>query len=395
MKKSLFYGAVMAIVVACGGVKKTQKALNLGDYGQAINTSIENLAKNKSKKSNQDYVLMLEEAFQKNTERELKEIAFLLEDENPAHYETIYRSYVNLRDIQERIRPLLPLPIYDEKRNARFKFNDYQDDLLDSKDELSDHLYDKASNLLKNATSKQDYRKAYDDLVYLEEIDPGFDDTKTKMEEAFAKGQDYVQVHMVNNTDQIVPAKLQEELLNFNTYGLDGQWTQFHANPLPNIRYDYTMELALREINISPEQVNEKEIIKERQVKDGQSYALDREGNVVKDSLGNKIKIDKFKTVQCNFYQFTQFKSARVAGVVNFTDLTTQQALDSYPLSSEFIFEHVYANYDGDKRALDNDLVKLLGLASVPFPSNEQMVYDAGEDLKSRLKSILVRQRFN
>ncbi len=395
MKKSLFYGAVLAVFVACGGVKKTQKALNLGDYGQAINTSIENLAKNKSKKGNQAYVLMLEEAYKKNTERELKQIAFLQKDENPAHYEAVYRSYVSLRDIQERIRPLLPLPVQDENRNARFKFKDYQNDLLDSKDDLSDHLYDKASNLLKNATSKQDYRTAYDDFVYLEEIDPGFDDTKLKMEEAFARGQDYVQVQMVNNTDQIVPVKLQEELLNFNTYGLDGQWVQFHANPLPNIKYDYAMELSLKEINISPEQVNEKQIIKERQVKDGHSYALDPKGNVVRDSLGNKIRIDRFKTVQCNFYQFTQFKSAQVAGVVRFTDLTTQQALDSYPLSSEFVFEHIYANYDGDKRALDNDLVKFLGLASVPFPSNEQMVYDAGEDLKSRLKSILVRQRFN
>ncbi|WP_373519118.1 hypothetical protein [Pricia sp.] len=395
MKKSLLYGAVMAVLMACGGVKKTQKALNLGDYVQAINTSIGNLAKNKSKKGNQAYVLMLEEAFKKNMERELKQIAFLQEDENPAHYEAVYRSYVNLGDIQEQIRPLLPLRIYDEKRNARFKFENYQDDLLGSKDDLSDYLYENASDLLKNAASKRDYRKAYDDFAYLEEIDPGFDDTKSKMEEAFAKGQDYVQVNMVNNTDQIVPAKLQEELLNFNTYGLDGQWTQFHGNPLPDIRYDYNMELALKEINVSPEQINEKQIIKERQIKDGHRYAVDATGNVVRDSLGNKIKIERFKTVKCNFYQFTQFKSAQVAGVVRFTDLATQQPLDSYPLSSEFVFEHVYANYDGDKRALDNDLVKLLGLASVPFPSNEQMVFDAGEDLKSRLKSILIRQRFD
>ncbi|MGB7395417.1 MAG: hypothetical protein WA913_13575, partial [Pricia sp.] len=102
-----------------------------------------------------------------------------------------------------------------------------------------------------------------------------------------------------------------------------------------------------------------------------------------------------FKTVRCNFYEFTQFKSARVAGVVKFTNLATRQPLDSYPLSSEFVFEHVYADYDGDKNALDNDLVRLLDLASVPFPTNELMVYDAGEDLKARLKSILVRQRYN
>jgi len=115
---------------------------------------------------------------------------------------------------------------------------------------------------------------------------------------------------------------------------------------------------------------------------------------MLKDSLGARIRIAKFKTVKCNFYQFTQFKSARLAGVVSFTDLLSKQPLDTYPLASEFVFEHVYANYYGDKRALENDFEQLLGLTSVPFPSNEQMVYDAGEDLKSRLKSILVTQRF-
>ena len=81
--------------------------------------------------------------------------------------------------------------------------------------------------------------------------------------------------------------------------------------------------------------------------------------------------------------------------MVEFTDLRTKQPLQTYPLTSEFIFEHNYANYDGDKRALENDLVRLVKLKEVPFPTNEQMVYDAGEDLKNRLKSILQRQKFN
>lgn len=394
MKKYILPFAIIATLLACGGVKKTQKAMNLGDYGQAIQTSIENLAKNKSKKGNQSYIVLLEEAYQKNTERELKKIAFLKEDENPAHLEGIYQGYVDLRTIQQRIRPLLPLYIRDENRNAEFNFNDYQDDVLGSKDDLSKYLYDTASDLLKNATGKQDYRKVYDDLVYLEEIYPGYDDTKAMIEEAYAKGQDYVQVSMVNTSEKILPSKLQDELLNFNTYGMDRLWTTYHAKPISTIKYDYAMELALKNIDISPEQISEKHIIREKQVKDGYRYAVNEDGKVVRDSLGNEIKVDKFKTVICNFYQFTQFKSARVRGVVSFTDLSTKQPLNTYPLASEFVFEHVYANYDGDKRALENDLEQLLGLTSVPFPTNEQMVYDASEDLKLRLKSILTSQRF-
>ncbi|MFC4096981.1 hypothetical protein [Euzebyella saccharophila] len=395
MKNTIFFISVLCLAAACSGVKKTQKALNVGDYGNAIQTSVNTLAQNKGKKSSQPYILMLEEAYKKNTERELKHIEFLESDENPAHFEEIYESYVNLHQIQEKIKPLLPLYVEGENRKARFIFKDYQDDIIDSKDDLAEFLYENASSLLLEANSKQDYRKAYDDFTYLEEINPGYDDTANKISEAYEKGLDFVSVDLVNNSNVIIPARLEEELLNFDVYGLDQLWTKYHSNPQPNIDYDYHMQLSLININISPEHVSEKQLIKERQIKDGYKYATDRKGNILKDSLGNKIKVDKFKTVKCNFYQFTQLKSAKVDGFVRFTDLTTRQQIDSYPISSEFIFEHVYARHDGDKRAIDNDLTPLLKLGAVPFPSNEQMVYDAGEDIKNRLKSILKRQRFN
>lgn len=395
MKKILLTASILSLFIACSGVKKTQEAINIGDYSNAIHKSLQNLADNKTKKGHQPYILLLEEAFKKNTERELKHITFLEKDGNEASYETIYKSYVNLRNIQEKIKPLLPLLIIEENREAQFSFSNYENDIIDYKEDLSEYLYDNAEDLLTNASNKQDYRKAYSDFVYLNKINPGFEDTRQKIEEAHAKGIDYVKVGMVNNTEQIIPVRLEEELLNFNTYGLDNLWTEYHTNVLTNIKYDYDMEVSFRDINISPEQINEKEIIKEKQVIDGFKYAVDTNGNVVKDSLGNKIKIDKFKTVRCSFYQFTQFKAAQVTGVVSYTDLATKQQLNTYPLSSEFVFEHIYANYEGDKRALDNDLLSLIKLRAVPFPSNEEMVYDAGEDLKARLKNIITRHQFN
>ncbi len=395
MKKALLFCTILVFLASCGGVKRTQEAVNSGNYVQAINRAINNLAQNKTKKSHQAYVLLLEDAFEKNTQRELENIRFLDEDGNPANYEAIYNSYATLKHVQDRIRPLLPLPVYEENRNAEFYFRDYDTRLLTAKSNLSEYLYDHASNLLQNASYKQDYRQAYNDFKYLEEINPGFSDTKEKMEEAHLKGLDYVKVKVINDTEQIVPQRLEEELLNFNTYGLNDLWTEYHTNPLKNVRYDYEMQVAFRNISISPEQIREKQLIKERRIKDGFEYVLDDNGNVMKDSLGNDIKIDRYRNVQCRFYEFTQFKSAQVVGNVSYVDLNSSQQLNSYPLSSEFIFEHVYANYQGDRRALDTDLIPLLEVTPVPFPSNEQMVYDAGEDLKSRLKEIIVRQKFN
>ncbi|WP_281540350.1 hypothetical protein [Maribacter aestuarii] len=394
MRKFLLY-SVLIVLCSCSGVKKTQEALNSGNYEAAINKAIINIAENKNKKSNQPYIALLEEGFKKNTERELQQIKFLKKDGNPANYEEIFEAYSRLKSIQQRIRPLLPLQIVEEGRNARFNFNNYDDAILSSKTKLSDYLYSRAVTLLNQAINKMDYRQAYNDLKYLEDINPNYKDSKQLMEEAYQQGLDYVVVEMVNNTDKVIPKRLEDELLNLNTYGLNNLWTEYHTNRMSNLNYDYKMQVSFQDILISPEQISEKQISKERQIKDGYKYALDKEGNVVRDSLGNRIKIDNFKTVRCDFYQFTQFKSAQVTGVVNFTDLKKKQQINQYPLASEFVFEHVYANYDGDKRALDNELVSLLQLARVPFPTNEQMVYDAGEDLKGNLKTILNRQTFN
>jgi hypothetical protein len=383
------------MIAACGGVKKTQEALNTGNYVTAMDKAIKNLAENKTKKGNQEYITLLEEAFAKNAEREEQEIAFLQNDGNPANLETIYNKYVQLKRIQERIKPLLPLRINDQGRNARFHFENYDNDILNTKDKLSEHLYENAIGLLKSAKYKSDFRAAYDDLKYLQEINPGYKETVSKMDEAYNKGLEFVRVEIGNLTEQIIPERLERELLDFNAFGIDNFWLQYHTNPLANVKYDYAMNLDFMEINVSPERVNETQIIKEKQIADGWEYLLDRDGNAVKDSLGNKIKVDKMRTVTCKFFQFTQTKSAQIGAKVRFTDLKSGQEINAYPLSSQFVFEHIFANYQGDKRALENDLLVYLNAREVPFPSNEQMVYDAGEDLKARLKGIIAKYQFN
>jgi len=395
MKKIILYFSIFILLVACNSIKKTQKAINSGEYTAAINDALKNLAENKTKKAHQPYILLLEDAFKKNTDRELNHIAFLEKDNNEASYEIIYKNYINLRDIQEKIKPLLPLRILEEERNAEFLFGNYDNEIIDYKEDLSEYLYDNAEALLTNATSKKEYRKAYNDFVYLNQINPNFENTSKKIQEAYEKGIEYIEVKVLNNSNQIIPKTLSDELLDFNTYGLDNLWTKYHTNSSPVIKYDYLLQVSLNDIVISPEQLREKEIIKEKQLKDGFEYAFDDSGNVVKDSLGNKIKVPKFKTIRCKLERFTQFKSAQVIGDVVYFDFHSDQQINAYPLVSEFVFENEYGKIKGDKRALDDEFFPLLDRNALPFPSNEQMVYDAGEDLKARLKDILLRHRFN
>ena len=116
---------------------------------------------------------------------------------------------------------------------------------------------------------------------------------------------------------------------------------------------------------------------------------MDGDGNVEKDSSGNDIKIDKIINVKARFSEFTQFKSTQVIGKVVYTDLTSNEILDAFPIDTEFVFENRFGVYRGDKRALNNNDRNLLRQRRVIFPSDEQMVYDTNEDLKLKLKDII------
>ncbi|GFD92894.1 hypothetical protein HER15_01655 [Tenacibaculum mesophilum] len=394
-KTTLLLVLSVLVLASCSSVKTTEKALNSGNYEKAISLSIEKLAKNKTKEKNQPHVLMLQEAFRKATDRDLDRISFLEKEQNPENFETIYTLYQRLNNRQERIKPLLPLRILSSGRNAKFKLVNYTDEILAAKENYAGYLYENGVALLNEGyRNKINYRRAFDELRHLDNISPNYRDTRNLIEEAHAKGIDYVHVSVRNRTDQIIPKRLERDLLAIDTYGLNDLWTQYHAKKDRNIRYDFDLELDFTDILISPEQVHEKEVIKERRIKDGFKYLRDNNGNYVKDSLGNKIKVDKFKRIRCNFYKFTQFKSSKVTGVVKYIDNRTNQLLHRFPIQSEFIFEHIYADYDGDRRALDKSFIDLLDETSVEFPSNEQMVYDTGTDLKQKLKHIITRNKF-
>lgn len=392
MKKITLLLTFFVLITSCG-VRQTRESLTSGDYDSAIQNAVEGLRNRKDAKGKQDYVYLLEEAFAKAKERDLRNIATWFKDANPNNLEKIFNTYQQLNNRQELIRPLLPLKLLKEGRNAIFPFDDYTDQIVSSKNALSKHLYDNSKALLVSK-DKMSIRRAYDDLVYLDQLSPGYKDVAKLMDEAKFKGTDYVSVFTKNETNMVIPLRLQNDLLDFSTFGLNDKWTVYHSNRLKDINYDYGLIVNFREINISPEQVKEKEFIKEKQIKDGTKPLINAQGQQVKDSLGNVIMVDNFKTIRINIYEFRQFKSTQVTAKVDYIDFKTNQLIDTFPLASEFVFEHIYSTYNGDRRACDDSYLPYFDRRAVAFPSNEQMVYDSGEDLKAKLKDIIVRNKF-
>lgn len=386
MKKITLLLVLVTFIVSCGSKKKVERALTSGNYNKAISKAVKQLQTNKDAKRKQDYILLLKDAYDKANERDLDAITGLKTSKNPEFYRRIYEIYSALKNRQNTVKPLLPLRV--NGREVFFKLDNYNGDISEARENVSDFYYEKGIALLEG-NDKSQIREAYNTLAYIEDINPNYEETRELMQEAHERGTAHVIVAIGNQTNQIIPRRLEDALLDFNTYGLNQFWTEYHAYEKDSMRYDYAMQLQLARINIYPEQVREREILRQKEVKDGLQYKLDDNGNVMKDSLGNDIKEDKFINARARLLEVEQFKQSEILSNVVFTDLKTQETLEQFNIDSGFIFENFYATFRGDRRALtpeDRDLVRN---RAIPFPTNKQMIFDSGKDLKLKLKDII------
>ncbi len=385
---------ISLLIVSCSGVKETQTAINQGNYDNAIEIAVDKLVSGKNLKRNQEYIPLLEDAFKKANEQDLLLINRWNLDPNPAVLEPIYEAYLRLDRRQNLIRPLLPLREKGKNNNAQFDFKEYDVQILNSRTELSNHLLKKSSTALNNATTIE-ARQIYDDLIYLDGINPDFKNTRALIQTALELGTHYVLVSLTNESQVIIPEKLENELLNFSTYGINNKWIQYHNNTVETLDYDYGIDIIITNISVSPEQVLLKELVKEKEIIDGYIYEYDANGNVKKDSLGNDIKKDKLVTIKANVLQNTQLKESTVTATVQVRDNNTRQIVDRFPVNSNFVFTYLYGSVYGDRRALDANYIETLNPQAIPFPSDEQMVYETGEDLKFKIKQILLRINYD
>ena len=391
--RSTFTLLLTVLFLASCGKTETRNYLSSGDYDAAIDVAIDRLSNNKTRKGKQDYIYMLEEAFAKAKERDLRDIDLLVKDNSPANLERIFATYQRLNARQEKIRPLLPLPLLKEKRAAIFPFDDYSEEIVNSKNALVKYLYTNAKALLASK-SKVGGRRAAEDLEYLLLLSPAYKDAEKLLADAILLGTDYVSIYTKNESGKIIPQRLEADILDFSTGGLNDKFTVYHSNRQPKVNYDYGIVLTFREINISPEQVRERQFVKEKDVNFGKKNVYDDRGRAIKDSLGKNITVDDIRKVTCSVYEFVQFKNVQVVAKVDFINFTTNQLINSFPLGSEWIFENGYATYNGDRRAVENDYWPFFDRRALPFPTNEQMVLNCSADIKQKLRSVILNNRF-
>ena len=371
----------LSICFSCSPVKKINENVISGEFDKAISKTIDQLKKTKNKKKKDQYELILKDIFSRSVIKSQNKISSLKKDRNPEFYYEIYLEYQKLIDRQNKLMNI-------SSSSLRFDFKNYDNDHIEFRYKTSDYYLELSKSLI-SKNDKLAYRNAYDYLFIIESINPNYLETRSLINLCLSRGKDHILLNVLNESNSVIYKELQKDILNINGYDINSKWKSFHSTEDDyNGNIDFYIDLAFKAFIISPERILEKENVKEKNIKDGYTYQLDDNGNVMKDSLGNDIKIDKIVTILAKTKEFSQSKSAKVIAEVRYYD-NKKNLIEKFPLESEFWFRNIYLEFSGDKRVLSKKDKRLLKGGFLPFPPDEVLLFNNSENIKQKLKNII------
>jgi hypothetical protein len=201
-------------------------------------------------------------------------------------------------------------------------------------------------------------------------------------------------VSVQNNSFIRFPERFEQELLALDLPRLNSEWVEYHTYNLNNnIEYDYFINVNVNNIVVSPNQVSQKDSKYKKEVEDGFEYQLDRRGNVMKDSIGNDIKIKKYKNLQCAVVETTQRKSCVISGNIEFIQAIQGRMLKREPIRAQSNFEDISSRAIGDIEALPADVAARTRKPPAPFPTDIDMILMSSEGLKRAIRETIQNNR--
>jgi hypothetical protein len=296
-----------------------------------------------------------------------------------------------MSDRQTLVRTVTPLNAGG--RNVEFTYVDYMSEMIAAKRKSADYYYAHGNELM-NSGLKDSYRQAYYEYVRAKEYVGNYEGIDNKIQEAKYQGMSRVFVTLQNTTPLKFPQGFEEDLISVDLQSLNSEWVEFHTTNLDkNVQYDYFINVNVRSIVVSPDQTAVRDSIVKKDIEDGFTYKLDSKGNVMKDTLGNDIKLKKYKTLQCALISTLQTKSCQIAGDIETIQVNPNKVLKKDPIGAKSFFENVSARAVGDVGALNASQLERTKAQIVPFPSEIDMIIRTSNSLKSAIRGSIQTNR--
>jgi len=376
-------------VLLLSGCGSTTKKLQQGNYDAVIDKSVKKLIR----KPNAADAAEMDRAYRLANERDLDRIKYLKTENNPDNFDEIFSRYNMLKERQRQVRTVTPMTV--DGKSYSYEYVDYDAEMIASKRKAADYFYNNGKGLLENALQKEDYRDAYYQLVKASEYSGGqFENMDALIYDARMKGISRVIVEVNNLSPLQLPPMVEEDLISFDTRGLGNEWVEYHFKHVDDEAvYDYAVMVKLLSIMVSPDDTQDTDQIFKKNIADGYDYVLDNNGNVMKDTAGNDIKLQKFKEITCTMIETRQFKSVEIKGEVEILSMKPERLIQKEAFGASNQFEHFSARSIGDEGALTEEALKMTQQEKIPFPTDVDMVMMCTETIKPAIRNAIYANR--
>jgi hypothetical protein len=383
MKKYMIY-LILIIPVVFTSCMSAKSYFKKGYYDMAIQKSSQKLMKNPQKEK---HIQILHKSYNIANQKDIDRISFLRSSGQPEIWEEVFELYSRMKRRQDMVKFLAPSIL----QRINFQNINYDNEIHAAKLNAAEYFYASGMKLL-NENNREAARLAYYDFLKVKKYYDEFRDVDKLIRDAEERGTVNVLFQVKNSSNMIMPQGFEYELTQLSLADMNILFRRFFNRSSNDLHFHYFVTMYINQIYMSPEQVKEVHYSETREIQDGFQYVLDQNGNVMKDSLGNDIKVPKYVSVTCNVVEVQQFKSVAVTSSIAIVREDNQPLIQE-PLTGEWVFDNRFITVSGDQRAMSEETRQKLGWKALPFPSSEFMILQTTDILKNMSKDFVYKHR--
>jgi len=333
---------VLVLTLVLAGCVTGKKALQEGNYTEAVLKSVERLRENPDSKQ---AILTLRQAYPLAVKTSLEEIDQLLRSQDPRKYAGIVDRYEALNRLAGEIRHC------PEALKIINRPEEFPEQVASAREKAAPEAYDAAVALLEMGTRKA-AREAYDRLLEAERFIPGYRDVKDLLIRARFEATLKVAVEQipVRGRYQVSSQYFYDQVLSFLTTGIRQEFVEFYdaqtASGLPALDEILVMEFDDFMVGATNEKESEKEFTSRDSVKVGTATM-------------NGQKVDVFNKVKAKLTTHRREVVSTGLLAVQVLDARTNKPLVSKKFPGTFTWVSEWASYNGDDRALSSEQLQL------------------------------------
>ena len=373
-----FYLFPFLLLLLIGACRSPQRYYEKGKYSKAIDEALELVRKGKAEDGD---IRTLELAFNQLNGRDISELEKLLNSPSPDRWEQMLPAAQRIDERQEWIKPYLPLSLPQAGTQVSLRLYPLRDLIPQARIKAAEHRFVLGEQSLEQAEqgNKQAAREAYAHFSRSLVLRPDDLATRKLQDRAELLGYSLMKLQVNNEARTFLPGGFRIQLEETFMSAVDHRWLRILPEDDACRDCDLETVIVLLDVDVSPDGIEEHKHRERNSVEDGFRYALDKNGNVMKDTNGNDIKIAIYKEVWADVFHTRQFKAARLEGMMEVRDLRSNKVLRRIPVAAETRFQAESVWFQGDKRALDPKTVKQLKNHPVPYPDEQAILSDAAD----------------